>query len=440
MLKKKGEKGSCKVHHAEVWGLRENKYDWLLKKDMGTTRWRRLSPKSEFYLFIPREEKLFKSYEKYTKITDVFPVNSVGIVTARDSLTIRWTPDEVWSTVLNFSKIDKELARQAYNLGKDARDWKVELAQEDLKDSGLDRKKIVPILYRPFDIRYTYYTGKSRGFHCMPRPEVMHHMRQENLGLITIRRSRSTEDWKYVFVADKIIAGATSITSLDINYLFPLYLYPEKKDNPGKRSSSGIMMLFEPQAEYGAKRPNLSPALMEQLTKDFKKTPFPEQIFYYIYAVLYSNTYRTKYAEFLKIDFPRIPFTRNYKLFCKMAIHGEKLVDIHLLKSHELDTPATMFRGKGDNVIENVRRDKDKVYVNPNQYFEEIEEEVWQYQIGGYQVCDKWLKDRKGRRLSLDDIRHYCKIITALQKTIKIQKVIDNVYPQAEQDTVESDK
>ncbi|MBI4654619.1 MAG: hypothetical protein HY752_06450 [Nitrospirae bacterium] len=182
-----------------------------------------------------------------------------------------------------------------------------------------------------------------------------------------------------------------------------------------------------------------------------KESLSPEEIFYYIYAVLYSNIYRTKYAEFLKIDFPRIPFTNDYKLFSKMAKYGEDLVDLHLFKSKELDSPVTKFQSKGDNKIEKPKYENPpsppfakggkggfgRLYINKEQYFESISPEVWEYQIGGYQVCDKWLKDRKGKRLSLDDIRHYCKIITALQKTIEIQKTIDNIYPEGEVGGVE---
>jgi len=169
----------------------------------------------------------------------------------------------------------------------------------------------------------------------------------------------------------------------------------------------------------------------------YKKEPTPEEILYYIYAVLYSNTYRTKYAEFLKTDFPRIPFTKNHKLFCKMGEYGKRLVDLHLLKSSELDTPVAKFQGKGDNKVEKVRYEKSRVYVNNNQYFEGIGSEIWGYQIGGYQVCHKWLKDRKGRvGLSLDDIKHYCKIVTAIQKTIEIQKMIDEIYPETEKETL----
>ncbi|GEM_PF-1613659 len=162
----------------------------------------------------------------------------------------------------------------------------------------------------------------------------------------------------------------------------------------------------------------------------------PEEIFYYIYAVLYSNIYRTKYAEFLKIDFPRVPFTKDYDLFSKMGGYGKRLVDLHLLKSGELDPPVAKFQGKGENKIEKLRyvEKENRVYINQNQYFEGIPKEVWEYQIGGYQVCDKWLKDRKGR--PLDDIRTYCRIATAIQKTIEIQKAIDIIYPEAERETV----
>lgn len=192
------------------------------------------------------------------------------------------------------------------------------------------------------------------------------------------------------------------------------------------------MMIFEPEADYKVKKPNLSQELIEQLKRNFKKEPSPEQIFFYIYAVLYSNIYRTQYAEFLKMDFPRIPFTKDYKLFCAMTEYGEKLINLHLLQSAELDTPVTRFQGKGDNRIEKLRYDNERVNINKDQYFEGIEQAVWEYQIGGYQVCEKWLKDRKGRMLSLDEIKQYCKIITALSKTIQIQKKVDELYPQIE--------
>ena len=408
--------------------MRENKNDWLLKNDVKTTTWRKISPKSEFYLFIPRDERLLQSYEKSPKITDIFPLNSVGIVTARDSLTLKWTSDEIWQTVLNFSKFDSELARLAYNLGKDVRDWKVELAQKDLLESGLDRKRIIRILYRPFDIRYTYYTGKSRGFHCMPRPQVMLHMMKENLGLLTCRQQNRV-GFYHAFVCNNIVESCVvSNRTREISYLYPLYIYPdiEKKD------------LFVYGKEKEERQPNISPKLLAVLAEVYKKAPTPEEILYYIYAILYSNIYRTKYAEFLKIDFPRIPFAKAYRLFSKMAEYGQRLVELHLLKSTELDLPIAKFRGRGDERVEKLRYDEKekRAYINESQYFEGITEEVWQYQIGGYQVCNKWLKDRKKRFLSLDDIKHYCKVVTSLEKTIEVQKAIDDIYPGVEKETI----
>lgn len=425
------QKKECIVHHAELWGLREKKYAWLEKNSIDTTKWKTLKPKSESYLFIPRDEKLMMNYERFLKITDVFPVNSVGIVTARDSLTIKWSSREVWTTVLNFIKLDVETARQAYDLGKDARDWKVELAQNDLKDSGLDKQKIVPILYRPFDTRYTYYTGKSRGFHCMPRSEVMRHMEKENLAMISPRQFKEQSG---AFVTTNI-AGHKTVSAFDINYFFPLYLYLEE-EKPKKRSSATVMMVFEPGEKYKTKKPNLSATLIERLTANFKKTLSPEQIFFYIYAVLYSNTYRTKYAEFLKADFPRIPFTANHKLFNKMADYGERLVDLHLLRADDLDVKAISMQGKGDNKVGQVRYEKKKVFISDTRYFEGVSPEVWEYQVGGYQVCDKWLKDRKEKVLSLEDVKHYSAIVAALKKTMDIQEKIDGLYPDVEKEII----
>ena len=164
----------------------------------------------------------------------------------------------------------------------------------------------------------------------------------------------------------------------------------------------------------------------------------PEDIFYYIYAVLYSNIYRAKYAEFLKMDFPRIPFTKDYKLFENMAEYGKNLVDLHLLKSTELDPPIAKLQGKGNKLIDKIKYDSEekKVFVNKTQYFEGVDRDIWEYQIGGYQVCNKWLKDRKGRKLSLDEIKHYCKVVTAIKKTIVIQKRIDDIYPGIEKEVI----
>jgi predicted helicase len=422
-IKSRNNDKDRKVFHSELWGMRKEKYDWLINSDITTTKWQEIAPKSEFYFFVPRDEKLLELYEKAPKITEIFPVNSVGIVTARDKLTIQFTPEKVWTTILNFSKMDEDLARLSYSLGKDTRDWKVNLAQKDLRDSGVDRKKITPILYRPFDIRYTYYIGKSRGFHCMPRQNVMRHMMQENLGLIVNKQIRINKI-QHTWITNSIVDLHIIETANASAYLFPLYLYPD----PDQKD------LFSHLKESKERKPNISEKIFSVLSKTYKTKPNPEDIFYYIYAVFYSNTYRTKYAEFLKTDFPRVPFTKDKHLFKKLAEYGKCLADLHLMQSPELDSPVAKFQGTGDKRVDKIKYDKEgkRVYINNDQYFEGLEENIWQYRIGGYQVCNKWLKDRKDRVLSLDDIKHYCKVATAIKHTINIQKSIDEIYNEAE--------
>ena len=201
------------------------------------------------------------------------------------------------------------------------------------------------------------------------------------------------------------------------------------------------------------KQPNLNPDIFKILNESFiNKTITPEQIFYYIYAVLYSNIYRGKYAEFLKIDFPRIPFTKDYDSFIKLGKLGKELADIHLMKSTQLNKTFSRFEVSGDNLVKKVEyvpvgaglapalekksKTNGKVFINKTQYFSNIDKNTWEYQIGGYQVMHKWLKDRKGRTLSLEDIQHYIKIARALQLTNEYQKKIDILYPKIEQNLI----
>lgn len=243
-------------------------------------------------------------------------------------------------------------------------------------------------------------------------------MMQENLGLCIGAQWSSIGSSIYDVVLITKYLIDFNIYRRGGELLFPLYLY-QKTDKTDLFSDH----------ESGEKKPNIKPELFEELKTKYKKEITPEEIFYYIYAILYSNTYRTKYAEFLRIDFPRIPFTSNYKLFIILGKLGKQLADLHLLKSDGLNKPISKFLGKGDNkVTQRPKYEDEKVFINGSQYFNHVKEEVWSYQIGGYQVCDKWLKDRKDRELSLDEIETYCKIVTALSKTIDLQKEIDENY------------
>ena len=427
------QKRYARVHHAELYGIRESKYDWLDTHDRGSTEWQKINPTSPFYLFAPRDDALEAKYRRFTSIPDVFPVNSVGIVTARDRLTIRWSEREAWDTVRAFSQMDPELAREAYQLGKDAQDWKVEMAQNDLLDPGLTREKVVPILYRPFDVRHTYYTGRSQGFICRPRSEVMRHMLAGESRALCIGRQGhvvGAGEWNLIYCSQTIEDFNLFYRGGNVN--FPLYLYPAADRDD----------LFA-HHEASERQPNLNPKLIAPLTEAHGRAPSPEEVFHYIYAILYAPSYREKYAEFLRTDFPRIPFTKDKALFTNLAALGSRLADLHLLKSQELDPPTCRFEGRGDSVVTRTEAqgfrydaDEQRMYVNKTQYFGPIALEIHEYQIGGYQVCDKWLKDRKERRLNLDDIRTYCRMVTAIGLTLTIRQELDTVYADVENNLV----
>ncbi|HQP17730.1 MAG TPA: hypothetical protein PLQ79_04065 [Candidatus Cloacimonadota bacterium] len=395
-----------RVCHHELFGLRQSKYDWLENKQFQSGDYQELNPGSPFYLFRP-EAAGNEHYLQWRSLPEIFPLNSVGIVTARDGLTIRDTPDQVRNTIHHFASLDPESARAAYQLGKDAKDWKVELAQKDLKDSGLSNSKIVPILYRPFDTRYTYFTGKSGGFHCRARNEVMRYMLEENVGIIARRQQLTGKECNYVFISKYIISdGVIRSDNKGSESVFPLYIYPDEQKED---------IFASDEREY-----NIASGLLEQFSRQWPQFQ-PEQLFYYVYAVLHSNQYRQRFAQYLRMDFPRIPFTDDYELFGLLAGYGKELADIHLLKSPRLNTPIAKYQGSGSNdLVEFIKyEDKSIVQINPDKHFEGITPELWNYHIGGYQVLHKYMKGHKGK--SLSNLIHYCLMVIALALTIDIQ-------------------
>jgi predicted helicase len=408
------------VWYCDVWGSRDAKYDFLRTATLESIRWTPLTPRAPMYLFVPQDTALEAEYQRGWRIPDIFPVHSVGIVTARDGLTIHRTPDAVWQTVCELVALEPEAARERFQLGKDVRDWSVARAQRDLREAGVPNEsakaRIVPILYRPFDVRYTFYTGRSRGFHCMPRPEVMRHLLAgENVALITTRAQSQQEPyWSKVLVTTIPNEGHFAT---DINYTFPLYLYPDTK---------GEQEALMP--EEGRKE-NLSAAFLEALAGVLGHEPAPESVLGYLYAVLHSPTYRARYAEFLKRDFPRVPLPPDKATFDALAQLGGALIDLHLLRDPALNTPSCKYPVAGDHRVERVAYDPSaqRVWINAAQYFEPVPPEVWAYRVGGYQVCPKWLDDRKGATLSYDERLTYQKMITALERTRALQAQIDAV-------------
>ncbi len=462
-LKEPGKAGPAKVYHADLWGLREKKYQSLFETDVGTTKWTELSPQSPDYLFIEQDEGVRAEYEPGWKITDAMTVNSLGIATARDNLAVHMSGAEMMSVARDFAALPVEEARGKYGLGEDVRDWKVSLAQEDLRSHGLRSSGITEILYRPFDHRFTYYTGKTRGFHCMPRREVMSHfLAGENLGLSTTRSVEIGRGWEHVFCSRQITQLHT-VSLKEVNYLFPLYVYPPEVESPNQAKLNAELSDWG--AGKNARKSNFNRAFIADFEKrlglsfvtdgrgDLKKAFGPDDVFNYIYAVLHSPTYRTRYAEFLKGDFPRVPLTSDVRQFRVLCGLGAELVALHLLESPKLGKPIASYPITGPNIVEKGfpkylapgepepgegrPLPAGRVYISKpepqseakGQYFEGIPPEVWNFHIGGYQVCEKWLKDRRGRTLTYDDLEHYRKVVTALNETIRLMEEIDSAIP-----------
>ncbi|MBS3920290.1 MAG: N-6 DNA methylase [Deltaproteobacteria bacterium] len=439
-VKRKQSSSRKTLMHSEIWGNREQKYQWLKKHELKKTDWSELKPTLPFYLFVPRDERLNKRFQSYPGIPEIFPVNSVGIVTARDHFVIDFQKAPLQRRIEQFanSSLDDSFVAQAFNL-KDTGAWKLKTARNKIIDDEERGKYYTKILYRPFDIRHLFYHDAviERG-----RREVMCHMLQPNLALLTHRREEIQIPYTH-FLVTNLISEHGVLSSKTTNYHFPLYLYQESGSGGSSRrpgvSRYQTMFVFEPAAAYSMRHANISSKLLTSLSNAYRKSPAPEEIFRYIYAVLYSNAYRKKYADFLKTDFPRVPFTKDYKLFKKLAEKGEELVELHLLKSQKLIKPIARCEGSGDLRVVKVTYDqnKERVHINPEKWFADIPPEVWEYHIGGYQVSEKWLKDRKGRQLSSEEVSHYTRIVTAIAETISIQGSLDELFKEVETNLLE---
>jgi predicted helicase len=307
--------------------------------------------------------------------------------------------------------------------------WNIYKGWENLQNSSDISEYIKPISYRPFDKRFIIYEDKL--VWRVVKNIMQHFLNIENVGLITIRRSRKNQLWNFVGVTDCVVSGSTAISSLDINYVFPLYLKPEKNN--------------------GFTQPNLNMSIVKQIAKrigiaklDEKqfsaysiKDEFnqltPLNIFDYVYGVLHSPRYREKYKEFLKIDFPKIPYPANVDEFWHYSKAGSKLRKLHLMEGIFPDNSLANYTVEGNNVVDKVRfeprgdyQSLGKVFINDTQYFDNVPQNAWDFYIGGYQPAQKWLKDKKGKALSFDDVIHYQKIINILVNTMEEMGKIDS--------------
>jgi predicted helicase len=407
------------VLYYDLWGRREDKYKFLESASLDNVNWIEVKPTEPNYFFtaINYSLDIEKEYKNSWNIKDIFLLYSNVIETGKDEVLICFDENQIKNFIEQLSNpeiSDKDIA-DIYKIA-DSSNWNFFKSRLLIIKDGIQENLIQPIYYRPFDIRFTYYHSILRRM----QEKVLKNLVQDNLGLLAMRQVASGDNqYTHFMVCNQIVDNRSFFSNRGRPSIFPLYTYPNTEN---KQTN----LFLE-------KTPNLSPKFLEAIKEKLGKIPAPEQIFYYAYAIFHSPTYRTRYAEFLKIDFPRLPLTSNQNLFNSLAIKGEELVNLHLMKSDTLNTLMTTYQQIGDNQVSEVtyHSELQRVYINKQSYFTDIPPHIWEFKIGGYQVLDKWLKDRKNakRELSTPEINHYQKVVISLTETFRIMQEIDRIIP-----------
>lgn len=424
----------CQIYHTDFYGKRKAKYDQISSATILNSDFKLIPTDEIRYSFTPTNLEVRKQYRESFSLNDFFLNHSVGVVTSRDSIVIDDDKEVLKNRIKDIFGSEPHEAKTKYGI-KESKNWNI---KNWINTSGsFQDNSIIPIAYRPFDLRWIYYDSN-----CIERSResvMLNFAGKSNLGLVTARSNKSeTCDHFYI---SKAITEAKLGERTTQSALFPLYLYP-----------TGDELAFD----TAPRRPNLDGKIVGRIAEglglrfkpekeDDAATFAPIDLLDYIYAVLHDPVYRETYAEFLKIDFPRVPFPTNAALFRELAKLGGELRQIHLLEHPLVDEPLASYHGEGDNTVNRkmtmrspgfeLTREEDgtgRVWVNDRQYFDDVPEAAWNFYIGGYQPAQKWLKDRRDRQLSYDDIRHYLRIIRALTETERIMKELSGLSLTAE--------
>jgi len=444
---KYSENARGEVFVEELRGTKKEKQEYLAVERVDTTEWDRAECTSPYYLFVSSRSSHLDEYGQFNSVCDVLPGEykserakriGTGFVTTHDEFAISFSKEQALAKVA--SLLDTKSEDEARNIFRlcSQDQWNYTKAREEL-GSGYYKKEACAVAYRPFDVRFTVWNANI----CVHRRVDVHrHLKRAN-HLLCVGQAGNvigSDEWGLAYVAR---------LPVDFNMfyrggcaLLPLYLYPQREGQ--------IDMDYEkwPKGKDG-RVPNLSREFVYELScrvklesvtdgrGDLKGTFGPEDVFNYIYAVFHSPDYRRRYAEFLKVDFPRVPMPGNKGVFVKLCGIGSQLVGLHLVEAGVLGDAdgKVFFDVVGETIVEKGypkyvahadEPQRGKVYINKGQFFEGVRPEVWGFHIGGYQVCEKWLKDRRGRKLSYDEIRHYQKVVVALGETIRLMKEVDD--------------
>ena len=423
----------AKVYQGDLWGSRSDKYEALWRGSRNNAVSTSIQPDPPSYDFVHRNAELKKAYDQGFAIADMMPLNAAGILTARDALTIDFNRATLWARVQDVASAEPEVSRAKYAVGKDSMSWTMSAARDDLIARN-DQSYLTQIAYRPFDMRWTYYTGETKGFYFHPSSKTMVHVaNRDNLGMAFTRKIEGSRSFADIAVFDQLITHH-SLSIKEVNYFAPLYLYPGEDAAQADTEAPTTRTLNLDPKLYATlcRAAGIDPADTAGPDDDFRAAtgdvrPSEVKLFDYIYGVLHSPDYRATYAEFLKIDFPRVPLPANPEVFAHVSKKGEALRRLHLMEPAAIGDAPYPFHGDGDDVVAKgyPKLDGGNVHINPDQWFAGVPAVAWTFHIGGYQPAQKWLKDRRGRSLSFEDISHYQRIVKILTETDRLMSEIE---------------
>lgn len=415
------------IFHLDLYGKREDKYDFLDENSINSIEWTELKPEEPNFFFTNKNFDGQEEYEKGFKVDELFIQYNNGIETGKDAFFYSLTKNEIEKKVEN-AFIEKEKAIKEFEI-TDTTSFRF---KEKFLLSKYDKSKIRKINYRPFDIVFSYY---DETLQRRPAFSTMKNMFQENIGLLVPRQV--SDDFRHVFISN--FPTDCNLTSTAKRFgsapLFPLYLYSDDNENhtislklqervPNLNEEIISEIEDKLSLQFVAEK-DTSTTLSVHVETERSRNFAPIDLLDYIYAVLHSPTYREKYKEFLKIDFPRVPYPKDAETFWKLVELGKQIREIHLLESPIVEKYITQYPMDGDNVVDKIKYEDDKVFINDNQYFNNVPETAWNFYIGGYQPAQKWLKDRRNRTLTFEDILHYQKIVVALTETDRLMAEVD---------------